>query len=178
MQPCLWRWRIADVPSPRLVINIEFLPANETRNPLRWVSRRGAHAHAPNSTLSTSTGSVCSVHRFCFSLDLSTYPPIHRETEPSLVQPTLFGRSNAWRANNKRGVQTRRVSIRWDRLVEKLHTDEMIATGTAAFFFSGGGRRRRVRRRGRKVGGWRKRLKGGWRCGWKTRGLLDGRGDQ
>lgn len=45
VSPGLWRWRIADVPSPRLVINIEFLPANETRN-LWWVSVRGAQAHS------------------------------------------------------------------------------------------------------------------------------------
>lgn len=77
-------------------------------------------------------------------------------------------------------TRTRRVArIPVEKCAQRTNADEMIATGwyRVAFLLLFVRERRRRRWR-RKVGGWRKRLKGGWRCGWKTRGLLDGRGDQ
>lgn len=162
-------------PASLLILN--FYPRTRQETPCGGLVDAGRTRTLPRSQ---HPPALCCPPLLLFS-QLSSYPPTylppsHRETEPSrATNPFRTDRSNA-------GAQTTAASKRdacRPAIVSLKNCtptpDEMIATGTArSFFFSGGGRRGR----GRKVGGWRKRLKGGWRCGWKTRGLLDGRGDQ
>lgn len=137
VSPGLWRWRIADVPSPRLVINIEFLPANETRN-LWWVSVRGAQAHslALNIPL-LSTQRVgflstylptYSTYLLSLSPSLSTEPCNQPFSEPITVQRSpVHGRSNTQRLGPDRTRRVARIPV--EKCAQRTNADEMIATG-------------------------------------------------
>lgn len=173
-------------PASLLILNFYPRTRQETCGGLVYAGRKRTRSLStslfcpPNGLAFSQPIYLPTLPTYSRSLSLSTEPCNQPFSEPITVHRSpVHGRSNTQRLGPDR-TRTRRVArIPVEKCAQRTNADEMIATGwyRVAFLLLFVRERRRRRWR-RKVGGWRKRLKGGWRCGWKTRGLLDGRGDQ